>query len=129
MKIHKKEKPQENFIQSKNYTHMNKKIIKSNNIELNNNNEIKKISLPTRKNCFGSPKRKKLIISKTDSFQSNTNNNFINNKDENIFFSFGKIKPENKIRNNNINSEQNKLSPKFNKNNVLTISLIMKIFL
>ena len=120
MKIHIKEKTQENFIQSKNYTHMNKKIIKSNNIELNNNNEIKKISLPTRKNCFGSPKRKKLIISKTDSFQSNTNNNFINNKDENIFFSFGKIKPENKIRNNNINSEQNKLSPKFNKNNVLT---------
>ena len=117
MKIHKKERAKDNLMQNENYIHMNKKQIKSNNIELNSN-EIRKISLPIRKNCFNSPKRKKLIINQTDSFQSNNSAYFANNKEQNVFFSFGKGKPQNK--NMNINSKQNKLTPKFKKNNVLT---------
>ena len=118
MKIHKKERIQTNLIEDKNYVQMDKKLIKPNNIELKNNNEIRKISLPIRKNCFNSPKRKKLIINKTDSFQSNSSTNYINNKEENIYFSFGKIKKQNKGK--DINSKQNKLTPKFKKENVLT---------
>ena len=118
MKIQKKERTKGNLMQNENYIHKEKKSIKSNNFELNNNNEIRKISLPIRKNCFNSPKRKKLIINKTDSFQSNNSTYFTNKTEQNIFFSFGKIKPQNK--NVNINSKQNKLTPKFKKNNVLT---------
>ena len=93
MKIHKKERAKDNLMQNENYIHMNKKQIKSNNIELNSN-EIRKISLPIRKNCFNSPKRKKLIINQTDSFQSNNSAYFANNKEQNVFFSFGKEKYE-----------------------------------
>ena len=120
MKINKKGKIQEKYIGNKkniNNKDMNKTEKNKNILELENNIEIRKISLPIRKNCFNSPKRKKLIIKNLES--SNSNKNI---EEENIYFSFGKIKPE--ITNNNKYIESKKIIPNVdirkNKNNNLT---------
>ena len=121
MKINKKGKIQDKYIGNKNNINnkdISKKEKSQNILEFENNIEIRKISLPIRKNCFNSPKRKKLIIKNSES--SNNNNKII--EEENIYFSFGKIKPE--ITNKDKYIESQKIIPNFdfekNKNNILT---------
>ena len=102
MKINKKGKRQEKFLGHNIYKDMIKREVKITKTALENNEGIRKISLPIRKNCFGSPKSKNLMINKTYSFQSNDK---INNND-NLNFSFGKINHNKEC--NNIYLDRNK---------------------
>ena len=115
MKINKKGKIKSKYIENKNNINNNDINIKEKNqINLENNIEIRKISLPKKKNCFISPKRKKLIIKNTES--SNNNNNI---EEESIYFSFGKIKPEKTNKDKYLESKSN-FDLEKNKKNILT---------
>ena len=102
MKINKKLKKQDKNLDDNINKDMKRRENKLNKTALQNNEEIRKISLPIRKNNLGSPKSKKLMINKTNSFQSNVKNT----NNDNYNFTFGKINPSKKCF--NIYSDRNK---------------------